>query len=241
MDFTKEESQNWNFLRNYSKTREGVSRGHCTQVDATNWERRPSTTPFRVEYPWFCSRAGLYTDRVQEAPDSVIHRRQTRSSAMRVEVAFLQRAEGHKGPLASIPDPGTPGPCLSVPVSSRDEDWHHRPAAGGQNIAVQDSDQSQAGRARPLAPGAYRRGARARRAAGQALGALLAEEDDLCVGRVCGRGGHRAGGAEGDGLPDQPAQCGRADSRAARLRGGVDCRTSAPSIPCATSRASSST
>ena len=40
----------------YSKTREGVSRSHGTQVDATNRERRPSTRLFWLQYPWFCSR-----------------------------------------------------------------------------------------------------------------------------------------------------------------------------------------
>ena len=61
------------------------------------------------------------------------------------------------------------------------EDWHHRPAPGRQDIPVQDSYQGQARGARLLqsSRGAHRRGPRARRSAGEALGSLFTQEDHL--------------------------------------------------------------
>jgi len=42
----------------YSETRVNVSRSHCTQVDATNKERRPFTTVNRPHQLWFHSDRG---------------------------------------------------------------------------------------------------------------------------------------------------------------------------------------
>ena len=62
------------------------------------------------------------------------------------------------------------GPLLEI-----HENWHHRPAAGRQDIAIQDPDQGQARRPRLLqsARSAHRRRQGSRRAAGQTFGPLL--------------------------------------------------------------------